>query len=349
MKPSEFIKILPFPISQKMPVLVQSAPGIGKSQMIREFAKTNGYDLITCFPGIEEPTEIKGFPFVFTDPKTGEKLADFLAYGQLQKMLTAKVKTIVFIDDIGLASQSMQGAYAQPLESRLVNGKRISEHVSFIAATNSAKHCAGVSGLISMLLSRFTGGIFELETSASDWQNWAKVNGMPPELIAFVGFRENLMHTFKPSMVREIANYACPRTLEALGRWLNHCPDLSPEVVRAVVGEEFAIEFCAFLSIYRAIGNLIPEIVRNPLTAKTVSDQSHIYAVFAALAQGVTVKTLPAYLTYLNRYSANEFMSFFWHIAKNRESEKGKQGEGFRIANSAEYQAYILANPGMLV
>jgi len=87
----------------------------------------------------------------------------------------------------------------QLILARRINGYKVSDQVTFLAATNRKQDKAGVSGILEPVKSRFV-SIVELEPDLEDWAAWAASNSLPAELIAFVRFRPNLLNDFTPSV-----------------------------------------------------------------------------------------------------------------------------------------------------
>ena len=294
MKIPALVKALTVALAQSMNVLVKGSPGIGKSDVIAQSVASLNWDLLICHPVVEEPTDAKGLPAIVNGK------ADFLPYGNLRRMIEAKSPLVVFLDDLGQASASVQAAYMQLLLAREVNGVKISPHVRFVAATNSRKDGAGVNGLLTPLLSRFA-LIAELEADANAWKAWALASKLPVELIAFIGFRPNMLSTFTAS--REIENFACPRTIANLGKWLAAgVTDL--DVWSGAVGQSFAVEFAAFHKTFLALAGLPDEVILNPAKARIPDAPDVRFALCGALAHKADRKTFDSIATYGARLPA---------------------------------------------
>lgn len=303
MRPSELIEYLTFAIDNNFPTLIKGKPGIGKSDIAAESVscwerlkvkaglKAN---LIISHPVVSDPTDYKGLPFPNKDGT-----ADFLPFGDLHQIITATEKTIFFLDDLGQASPAVQAACMQLLLARRINGHKVSDHVTFIAATNRKEDKAAVSGLLEPVKSRFI-SIIELAVSVDDWIEWAKLNNMPPELIAFVKFREELLDKFEPT--KDIVNSPSPRTVAAVGKLqASGLPEkFEQEAFTGAAGAFFATEYKAFLKIYRELPS-IDDIIANPDTAALPTQPGVSYAISAALARKMNDQNIGSICTYLDR------------------------------------------------
>lgn len=297
MTPQSLATFLSYSIAAGINVLITSEPGIGKSDIVTAAAAAASADLILSHPVVEDPTDAKGLPFVVKGS------ADFLPFGQLRKAMTATRRTVWFLDDFGQAPISVQAAYMQLLLAREVNGHRISDHVTFIAATNRRTDRAGVSGILEPVKSRF-GTIVTLEANVDDWCNWAIDHDLPAELIAFMRFRPELLSAFAPTA--DLTNSPSPRTWSAVAKWLAlQLPAaVLNEVITGAVGAAAATEFLAFLSLYNELPN-IDQILIDPNSAKLPTRPATAYAVASALAVKATKGNFARVATYCERLIAN--------------------------------------------
>lgn len=262
-------------VKAAFPLLIKGAPGIGKSDVISQACATAGLPLIIRHPVIEESVDYKGLP-----APSGE-VARFLPFSDFHEMLTADKPLVVFFDDLGQAPASVQAALMQVILAREIGGKKISQHVRFLAATNSRKDNAGVTNLITPLVSRFT--VVELTADAASWRKWAITNGMPMELVAFLGFKPELISTFDPTKQKDITPFACPRSIAQLGKWIS-AGVMDYEVWQGAVGESFAVEFKGFYDTFKALAGLPDKVVMTPDTASIPDKPDVLYALCGSLA-----------------------------------------------------------------
>lgn len=324
MKPKQLIPVLSVAIQNSFNVLLKGRPGCGKSDIISQVVNKLGYDMMICHPVVDDPTDYKGLPC------TIDGKAVFLPYGNLEMMMKATKPLTVVFDDLGQAALSVQAACMQLLLAREINGKKISKHVRFVAATNSRKDNAGVQGLITPLLSRFK-LITELDVSVEDWQTWAIANNIPMELIAFAGFRPPLFMNQRLERVttngkveekfvdipvtKDIENFACLRTIAALGDWIN-AGIIDPEVWKGVVGESFATEFYSFHRTYKELAGLPEAIILNPDKARLpdITKPDIRFALTHALVAKATEVNFENIVTYMCRMQ-KEMQVFFMKSA----------------------------------
>ncbi len=297
MRPKQLNALLQSAIKNRFPILIVGAPGVGKSDIVAQACEQAGARLIISHPVVSDPTDYKGLPFVV------DGHAEFLPFGDLRALCETREDTVFFLDDLGQAAPSVQAAAMQLLLARRINGHKVSDTVTFISATNRRQDKAGVQGILEPVKSRFV-SIVNLEPNVQDWSEWALTHDMPAELIAFIRFREgnneSILFNFKATA--DLVNSSCPRTVANVGRLLNSgLPrDLEYEVIAGAAGEAFAVQFLAFLKIFRSLPN--PDLVlMNPAAGDVPKDPAVLYALTGALAYRASQSNFPNVIAYANR------------------------------------------------
>ena len=307
LKASQATEFLARYIEARIPVMLTGAPGVGKSSIVETAAKAAGYDLILSHPVVSDPTDAKGLPW---PSKDGES-ASFLPFGDLAQALKATTPTVWFLDDLGQASPAVQASFMQLLLARQVNGHKLPDCVTFIAATNRRTDRAGVSGILTPVLSRF-GAIIGIEANVDDWTVWALDAGMPAELVSFMRFRRELLHDFNPQKANDMENFPCPRTWEYVGKAMKMgLPnDLEFAAFAGAVGEGAAIELRGFLSMLRSNLPSIDGILLDPDNAKIPTRPDMLWAVTTALAKKATTLNCGRVFRYAERMFENGSSEF---------------------------------------
>jgi|HubBroStandDraft_4_1064222.scaffolds.fasta_scaffold01416_7 hypothetical protein len=292
--PSELAAILTLAIRERMPIMISGKPGVGKSKIVEQAVAAAKADLVLKHPVVDDPTDYKGMPWV------DKGVASFLPFGDLNLLINAKKPTVAFFDDLGQASNSVQAASMQLFLARRINGHKVSDFVTFIAATNRRADRAGVQGILEPLKSRFD-GLFELEVDIDDWCTWALNNGLPHEMVAFIRFRPALLSDFKATA--DMTNSPSPRGWESVARWYKLGMPSRLQVVcyEGAVGKGAAGEWLAFSRVWQQM--VSPDLIlTNPDTAPIPKGEpSALYAVAGALAQRVQPASMGRYMTYLER------------------------------------------------
>ena len=280
MQPARLKALLTIAVENRFPITIVGAPGIGKTDIIGQVAKELRYDLIVSHPITADPTDYKGFPF----PSQDRTKAEFLPFGDLEALIKADTPTIAFVDDVGQSMPSVQAALMQLVLARRIGNHKVSNHVTFVLATNRRQDRAGVQGLLEPLKSRTT--IFELDVSLEDWCDWAITADMPPELIAYLRSNAHALHNFDSK--NDMENGPCPRTWAKVGHFYNLCKEkvLLLEFATGSVGKAEATGFVAWLYIYQSLPS-IDALLMDPSGTPLPTEVNALYAITVGLSARV--------------------------------------------------------------
>jgi hypothetical protein len=293
--PRELEQFLSAVVKAEHNILITGAPGIGKTDIVRQVAASIGFDLLLSHPAVEDPTTVAGLPWF----EKGAKHATFKPFGNMARAMESTRPLLWFLDDLGQATPAVQAAYMQLLLAGEVNGHKLPAHVVMVAATNRRTDRAGVSGILEPVKSRFV-SIVELEADLASWCEWAIDHDIPPVLIAFLRFRPELLSAFVPSA--DLTNSPMPRTWAHLAKLeaLNLPAGIEVKAMAGAVGEGAAGEYLAFRSMYRSIVN-VDAILLNPQAAALPTKPDQLYAVSVALASRATAQNLKGIGIYAQR------------------------------------------------
>ena len=299
MKASELKKLLEFTLPHNFPVLIKGQPGVGKSDIVDQAVSKLGYELIISHPVVSDPTDYKGLPFVVNGK------ADFLPFGELDRIINATSPLVFFFDDLGQATPAVQSAVMQLLLARQINGHKVSDHVRFIAATNRRVDMANVSGILEPVKSRFY-SIVELELNiksaddVQDWLAWGRKNNMPASLLFFIESEPKMLNDFKPS--RDLQNSPCPRTVAAVGRMLNAGlpKELFFEVVSGAAGESFASGLKFYMDTFLSLPT-IGQIENDPYGTPVPSNIQSRFAIASLLTEKMNAGNIGKLISYSER------------------------------------------------
>jgi hypothetical protein len=225
-----------------------------------------------------------------------------LPFGDLAQLADATEETVFFLDDLGQAPPAVQAACMQLILARQINGHKVSDKVTFCAATNRREDKAGVTGILEPVKSRFA-AIVELVPDVKEWSEWAINAGMPVELIAFNRYRPELMSSW--TATNDLKNGPSPRTIAHIGKMQNAGTprQLELPLYAGATGEGYATEYLAFLKIFRSLPN--PDLVlMNPGKAEIPTDPATLYALMGALAARASNQNFARLIEYANRLSS---------------------------------------------
>lgn len=293
--PAQLTTFLSAAVPARLPVLITGAPGIGKTDLVEATANNLGFDLLVSHPVVSDPTDFKGLPFANSQSTE----ATFLPFGDLSIAINATRPMVWFFDDLGQAPQSVQSACMQLFLARRINGHKVSDHVTFIGATNRRTDRAGVSGILEPVKSRFA-SIVELTPDVDSWCNWAFGASIPATLIAFLRFRPDLLSDFKPTA--DMSNSPMPRTWSNLAKLetLSLPQQVELAAMSGAVGDGPAAEYLAFRRMFQSLTS-IDAILLDPKGCKLPTAPNELYAVCTALASKATDVNLSRIGVYAQR------------------------------------------------
>lgn len=294
LKPMEVSTLLKACIPARMPVLLTGKPGVGKTELVEGATRACHAHLLLSHPVTSDPTDAKGLPAKISDTE-----AAFLPFGDLLTAMRATESTVWFLDDLGQAPASVQAAFMQLILARQINGHKIPDCVTFIAATNRRADKAGVAGILEPVKSRFD-TIVEVDADKDSWCNWAIGKGLPASLIAFIRFRPDLLSAFVASA--DMTNSPTPRTWYNLSKVeaLKLPAAIEHVAMAGSVGEGAASEYLAFRKMAASLVS-IDAILAAPDKAALPKKPSEAYAISTGLASRANDKTLGRIGVYLTR------------------------------------------------
>ena len=147
---------------------------------------------------------------------------------------------IVFLDEITNALPSIQGIAFNIVLDREVNGIwKLPENARIVAAGNDLKDSLAANQLAEPLFNRFAH--VYIKTTTESWLKWASENNIHPAIYSYIAYKKG--ETLRSKYDGEKPN-ADPRKWEMASKMLYATG--SPEMLRALVGEDITREFVQF-------------------------------------------------------------------------------------------------------
>ena len=309
MKPSSLRSALPKLLAKQRPVFLWGAPGVGKSDVIKQIAEDHKLELRDVRLSLLDPIDLKGFPTIDSVKKQMSWLpADFLP---------KKGKGLLFLDEMNSAPQSVQAAAYQLVLNRKIGEYKLPDGWSVMAAGNRASDRSVVHAMPAALANRFVHLDFDI--NVDDWSHWAMENELHTDLRAFIRFRPNLLHCFDSA--------SNPRAFPSPRSWAfvndiykdNHSADDEYELIKGTVGEGAAAEFSGFV---RQIKDLptIDQVLLDPDGTKVPTSPAGMYAMATALDSKATTANIARIMKYTDRMPV-EFQVVFVRSAIRRDGK----------------------------
>lgn len=199
------------------------------------------------------------------------------------------------------------GCYQLVLDRKL-GEYRLPEGWVVIAAGNPASERGVHFAMPRPLRNRFVH--LELEADLDDWCKWAAKTCVRPEIIAFLRFKPDLLHTVDATS--DANAWPTPRSWEMASNVLSGIArrqrttllagtsEFEAQLLDGTVGEAAASELVAFLRLFRQLPS-IDEILLNPATVPLPTETSAQIAIATALGRAMTDSSVGRGLTYLER------------------------------------------------
>ena len=292
----------------KISTMVWGAPGIGKSELIKQVADALG---ITCKDeriATLDPVDLRGVPSV----ENGYTLFNIPTL--LPKVDRDGEFGIFFLDELSSAQPAMQNAAYQLTLDRRIGDYVLPDGWSIVAAGNDTQHKSNVHRQSKALSNRF--GHYELEVNNDEFLEHALQTGWDEDILAFIKYKPDLLHDM------EIDGHAfpTPRSWSFVNR---HKPFMTPHnefnKIKAFVGEGPAIEFNNFMKIIRELPT-IDEILASPKTAKLPEKLDSVHATTSLILKNVDVKNFSTLMNYIDRIP-EEFQAMFVNEAIKRDED----------------------------
>jgi hypothetical protein len=269
-------------------IFIWAQPGVGKTTISKDATKSLSEMLnapVTwAYRSLaqEEAVDSKGVPYIEIDER-GNRITKYALPHWFPT--DPDSKGIIIIDDLPhgmLATQHAALELCGP--DRSLNGVRLPDGWMIVATGNRIKDRAGAGKVMNALGDRFVH--IEMTVDLDDWTTWAFDNHIQPEVVAFNRFKKDALNDFDPG--RNELVFATPRAWANVSHLIPHLPDdLLYGALTGLIGQGLAIEFTAFLRVYRDLPDP-DECLLNPDGAPIPRKLDVLYALAGALCVRVT-------------------------------------------------------------
>ena len=283
-------------------VMLWSAPGMGKSQGVRQLAKQiaakTGKEAVVTDVRLLlfNPVDLRGIPVADAQRET----AIWLKPKIFSMNPDNNVINILFLDEISAAPPSVQAAAYQIALDRTLGEHKLPENCIVIAAGNRVID-RSVAWQMPLALSNRMCHL-EIACDMASWRHWAVENNIHQQVLGYLSRRPDQLQVYHPEDDTLLA-FPTPRTWEMTSNVLHHASnnlnDAFP-LICGCIGFGAASEFRAFCRVYSHIPpiqdifsghcSIIP---KNPdelyaLTSAIVSYASSIRNDMRAISHSIT-------------------------------------------------------------
>lgn len=192
-------------IAAKIPGILWSAPGQGKTSVLDSIAEQNDCDLTTVLASIREPSDFAGLPNV-----VGSR-TELIAPGWAQDIANEDSREqILFFDEISTAPPSVQAALLRVCLDKVVGDLELGDNVAVVAAANPPEIAADGWDLAPPMANRFV---------HLDWD-------LPASVVA-QGFADEWPVVSIPQIDEEAAAVEVAKAKSLVGAFLKSRPDVA--------------------------------------------------------------------------------------------------------------------------
>lgn len=212
------------------PCLV-SAPGLGKSEIVQQWARNNGMPVIDVRTALLEAPDLIGFPAIVT--VNGRQRTEHA----LPDMWPVEGSGVLFIDEINRGTTSVMNCFMQLLTDRKVKDYTLPDGWIIVTAINPENEHNDVNSMDTALKDRLE--FFQLEYSKKVHVEYMEKVGYDPAVQLFV--QSGTWQYVEPGEVSSTtgAKYLSPRTFSKLDNAIKAgVPEkLELEIYNAILGE----------------------------------------------------------------------------------------------------------------
>jgi len=327
MKPSKLYEALHALIGERVPLHIWGACGVGKSQIVAQVASDLDYDFLDVRAVQLDPVDLRGLP----------RIAEDQTEWVPPKFLPTSGKGILFLDELTSAPQMTQAGCYQLVLDRKLGEYMLPDGWVVIAAGNPASERGVHFAMPRPLRNRFVH--LDLEPDLDDWCRWAVKAQVRPEIIAFLRFKPELLHT--ADTTSDANTWPTPRSWEMASQvlcgiarrqktqFLSGASEFEAQLLDGTVGPAAASELVAFIRLFRQLPS-IDEILLNPTTAPLPTEPSAQIAIATALGRALSDTSVGRGIAYLGRMPTEmRVMAMRDAAARDfAETDQGMQGDG---------------------
>ena len=273
--PKSAKKSIRFAIKKRRPVFLWGPPGIGKSDIVKQIGEDAGREVIDVRLALWEPTDIKGIPYYNADQGK-------MVWAPPAELPTNPESTaIIFLDELNSAPPAVQAAAYQLILNRRVGTYELPKGVDVVAAGNREGDRGVTYRMPAPLANRFIH--LEAKVDFDDFQEWAVMNAVHPEVLGYVGFAKQDLYDFDSKSPSKA--FATPRSWVFVSDLLKDedCDvDTLHNLVAGAVGDGLAIKFMA----HRKIAGRLPkaeDILDGKVKDLQIKEVSAMYSLTVSL------------------------------------------------------------------
>ena len=290
--PKELWEVL-LSIAPVRPVFIWGAPGIGKSSLVEQFAKTVGLPCVSLLGSQLAPEDIIGIPQV------RDGVSEFLP----PKMIARKEPYVLFLDELNACSHEVQKAFYSLIYEKRVGEYHLPEGSIVVGAGNRTQDSAIVKTMSSALVNRMFH--VQMKADAGQWLEWAYENGLHPWVIDYITQRPDHLFSVPPKTEEP---FSTPRSWHMLSDILKEYgageKELPEDTLRMLVyGCVSASHAGMFVAYTKQLGNrhLLQDIIKGTAKWPSRPDERDVLYFLVQSFRAKLIHELPEHKQKMNR------------------------------------------------
>ena len=248
-------------LAHKQSILLLSAPGVGKSDIVRQAANEAGLECKSLLGTQIAPEDVSGIPRI-----VGERSV----FCPPRILLPEDPKPFcLFLDELPACSPDIQKAFYSLLLERRLGEHKLPEGTWVVAAGNRAEDRSLVRTLSAALVNRVL--ILQVKVDVHEWVAWAYKAGVRSDIISYILFNPAALQREIPALP---VPFSTPRAWASLARSLDLVKKkgklnqkLLETMAYGCVSAEDAAMYAAFTNVStdnRAIMDIMNDIEKLP-------------------------------------------------------------------------------------
>jgi alkaline phosphatase D len=267
-------------------VIMEGLHGIGKSNIVKQFAKEDGYHLEELFLSHQEVGDLIGIPHTIEiDGSTVTTWSKPIWFQRIQKAAAEGKQAVLFLDELNRAPIDVRQSALQLVLERMIHEHELptvdGQRTLVVAAINPADEYQ-VDELDPALLDRFLH--IEVEADAPAFIKWGRSNNVNSMVLDFITEYPDRLHW----MPQDGGIGATPRSWAKLGDFMDNVNSIPEEilfqVMKGKVGVELGSQFYSFFKNYA-------DVVKMEDIEAIVSEHMDTTETVEELAEFVKVRT----------------------------------------------------------